>query len=145
MLVETKDEYQSCQKIREHVFIREQKVPWAIAVDSFQKDEIYIITNRNGTSGGTAQWRQTDLSVKFECFAVLKDYRGKGIEEMLVKFILNYLKHTDYIYLHAQEQIVTFYEKCGFKVVGDLFIEADIPHLKMIINETSKNKTKTNF
>ena len=49
---------------------------------------------------------------------------------MLVKFILNFLNHTDYIYLYAQEQIVIFYEKCGFKVVGDLFIEEDIPHLK---------------
>ena len=79
MLVETKDEYQSCQKIWEHVFIREQKVPRVIAVDSFEKDEVYIITNRNGTPVGTAQWRQTDLGVKFERFAVLKDYRGKGV------------------------------------------------------------------
>ena len=33
--------------------------------------------------------------------------------------------------LHAQTQAVPFYEKMGFRPVGDIFIEAEIPHLCM--------------
>ena len=33
--------------------------------------------------------------------------------------------------LHAQTQAVPFYEKMGFHPVGDIFIEAEIPHLCM--------------
>lgn len=33
--------------------------------------------------------------------------------------------------LHAQTQAVGFYQKFGFNTVGDIFMEADIPHLEM--------------
>lgn len=35
------------------------------------------------------------------------------------------------VYLHAQTTTVRFYEKAGFKVTGELFYEANIPHYKM--------------
>lgn len=33
--------------------------------------------------------------------------------------------------LHSQEYCIGFYEKLGFKVVSDTFIEAEIPHVTM--------------
>ena len=36
-------------------------------------------------------------------------------------------------YLHAQVQVVGFYEKVGFKKIGDEFDEVGIMHYKMIL------------
>lgn len=66
-----------------------------------------------------------------ERFAVLKEHRGKGVGEALVKNTLDKLSDNDFIYLNAQESVIKFYEKFGFKVVGNRFYEADIPHRKM--------------
>ena len=35
-------------------------------------------------------------------------------------------------YMHAQEQVIPFYEKVGFIKEGDLFEEAGIMHYKMV-------------
>ena len=36
--------------------------------------------------------------------------------------------------MHAQTQVVLFYERLGFHTVGDIFIEAGIPHVAMEMN-----------
>ena len=38
------------------------------------------------------------------------------------------------ILLHSQEYCIGFYEKFGFRVVSDVFIEAEIPHVEMIMD-----------
>jgi predicted GNAT family N-acyltransferase len=70
--------------------------------------------------------------MKLERFAVIKQYRGYGVGKALVLFILEELKMEESIYLHAQESVIKFYTKLGFKIVGDRFFEADIPHIKLI-------------
>tara|TARA_Y100000310_G_scaffold5764_1_gene6662 strand:- start:18 stop:440 length:423 start_codon:yes stop_codon:yes gene_type:complete len=131
-IVETEEEYLACLSIRERVFIREQKVPQEIEVGLYEKEAIYVLTTRGEIPVGCARWRRTSQGVKLERFAVLKNERKHGIGTLLVNFILDKLDPLDHIYLHAQEHVVTFYEKCGFKVVGNRFIEAGIPHLKMV-------------
>ena len=37
------------------------------------------------------------------------------------------------IYMHAQSDVLPFYEKMGFEKEGDLFTEANIMHYKMIL------------
>ena len=39
-----------------------------------------------------------------------------------------------HLYLHAQVSAVSFYEKRGFKISGDVFDEAGIPHQEMELN-----------
>jgi ElaA protein len=58
-----------------------------------------------------------------------------GVGKALVLFILNQLKDEKTIYLNAQESVISFYSKLGFEKVGDIFIEAEIPHQKMIYNK----------
>jgi predicted GNAT family N-acyltransferase len=78
---------------------------------------------------GTARWRFTENGIKLERFAVLEEYRDKGAATALLKEVLNdVLKENKPVYLHAQVQVVGFYEKFGFKPVGDEFVEADIRH-----------------
>jgi len=37
------------------------------------------------------------------------------------------------IYMHAQLDVIPFYEKMGFEKEGDLFTEANIMHYKMVL------------
>ena len=37
--------------------------------------------------------------------------------------------------MHAQLDVIPFYEKMGFKKEGDLFIEANIRHYKMSLKK----------
>ena len=73
-----------------------------------------------------------------ERFAVLEHLRGKGIGKALVIFILNQIPNDNMIYLHAQEDVIKFYENLGFVIIGDKFLEADIVHAKMIYDNKSK-------
>ena len=81
---------------------------------------------------GTGRWRDTKNGIKLERFAVLKDFRNNGIGKEIVNFILSEISSNNTIYLHAQEAVVDFYKKLGFKVSGKKFYEADILHSKMI-------------
>lgn len=38
------------------------------------------------------------------------------------------------IELHSQQYCTVFYEKLGFRAVSPVFIEADIPHVSMVMN-----------
>lgn len=118
--------------IRRQVFCVEQNVSEEIEMDEFDNVATHILAYIDDKPVGTARWRFTAEGAKMERFAVLKEYRGKGVGEALVKYTLNKLKDNDFIYLNAQESVIKFYEKFGFEVVGDRFYEADIEHKKMI-------------
>ena len=57
-----------------------------------------------------------------------KELMNKSMPIILEKF--NGLKIT----LNAQSYAKGFYEKCGFKVVSNEFLEENVPHLKMEYN-----------
>ena len=117
--------------IRKQVFCVEQNVSEEIEMDEFDDIATHILAYINDKPVGTARWRFTEEGAKMERFAVLKEYRGKGVGEALVKYTLDKLRDNDFIYLNAQESVIKFYEKFGFEVIGNRFYEADIPHRKM--------------
>jgi predicted GNAT family N-acyltransferase len=76
--------------------------------------------------------------VKLERFAVLSNHRRKGVGDALVDAVLSDVTRNaecakKTIYLHAQVQAIPFWEKAGFGVEGEEFVEADIPHFKMVL------------
>ena len=82
------------------------------------------------------------IGFKLERFAVLQHLRGKGIGKELVNFILNQLPANQTIYLHAQEDVIKFYQNLGFVIIGDKFLEADIVHSKMIYKQKNNKSIK---
>jgi len=138
--IETEDEYYSARSIREDVFIAGQKVPREIELDEYENTATHILAVEDGHPVGTARWRYTNEGVKLERFAVPGPNRGKGVGVALVEFALNELREEPVIYLNAQEQVISFYEKLNFEGVEDIFYEADIPHLKMVYRPLDKDK-----
>ena len=70
-----------------------------------------------------------------ERFAVLGSKRKKGYGLKILNFMIKDLSNNkDIKYLHAQVQVVGFYEKVGFKKIGEQFDEVGIMHYKMILD-----------
>ena len=123
---------EKCISIRRIVFIEEQNIPEKLELDDSTIKCNYFLAIYNGNYVGTARYRKTKEGIKLERFAVIKKCRGIGIGNALARFILKNIKKKSNVYLHAQEPVVGFYTKLGFKLVGGRFFEADIPHVKLV-------------
>ena len=130
----TKKDKDKCFSIRRNVFVKEQNILEKIEFDDESIDATYFIAQYKNVYVGTARCRLTDFGIKLERFAVLKSYRNLGVGKQLALYILNSMKNEKLIYLHAQETVINFYSKLGFKRSGSQFFEAEIPHQKMIYN-----------
>ena len=130
----TKKDKDKCFSIRRNVFVKEQNILEKIEFDDESIDATYFIAQYKNVYVGTARCRLTDFGIKLERFAVLKSYRNLGVGKQLALYILNSIKNEKLIYLHAQETVINFYSKFGFKRIGSQFFEAEIPHQKMIYN-----------
>ncbi len=75
---------------------------------------------------------QPDI-VRLRQMAVLNDLQGKGIGRALMNFAENLARDRGYkiIRMHARDNAVGFYEKVGYRIKGDKFIEITIPHYVM--------------
>lgn len=66
---------------------------------------------------------------------VIESFRGQGLAremiETAIKFITEQLKEK-VIKISAQEYLLDFYKSIGFKQISDVYLEVEIPHIKMI-------------
>ena len=131
-IVKSPSEKELVLTIRKDVFIRGLNIPEHLEIDENEDVATYVLAYIKNNPVGTARWRKTEKGIKLERFAVLDKYRSNGIGAKITKFILNNLKETQPIYLFAQESAIKFYEKLGFKSIGNLFEEVGIKHQKMI-------------
>ena len=71
--------------------------------------------------------------VRLRQMAVLNDLQGKGIGRALMNFAENIARDRGYktITMHARKNVVGFYERMDYRVIGDEFIEITIPHFLM--------------
>lgn len=119
--------------IRREVFVGEQNCPPELEWE-FEDESNHFLATADGVPAGASRWRKTDKGYKLERFAVLKDFRGFGVGQALVQAVLADLPaEATYVYLHAQIQAVTLYEKFNFEKNGPEFEEAGIRHYKMIL------------
>ena len=74
-----------------------------------------------------------NTSFKLRQMAVDPQYQGKGIGKDLIGFVEDYAKSKkiNRINLHARKIAVPFYQKLGYNIYGNEFMEVNIPHLKM--------------
>jgi predicted GNAT family N-acyltransferase len=120
--------------VRKRVFQDEQGVETELDFDGRDDSADHFIAYDAGNAIGAARVIYLDGGAKIQRVAVLKDYRGKNIGNIIMRAILDFLKYKNinHIYLESQTHAVDFYKKLGFVVVGEEFVEADIPHVKMI-------------
>jgi predicted GNAT family N-acyltransferase len=124
--------------IREQVFVGEQGVPLDLEYDEHDRLDArhYLARAEDGTPVGAARWRETDKGIKLERFAVLPEYRNQQVGAALLHAVLRDVQAefpAAPVYLNAQVKAVAFYERHGFHKAGEMFVEADIQHYKMVL------------
>lgn len=120
-------------KIRRTVFVEEQHCPPELEWE-FENESVHFLASANGMPAGACRWRKTDNGYKLERFAVLADFRGKGVGMAMVRAVLADLPSgASPVYLNAQLPAMSLYAKFGFEKVGEEFEEAGIRHYKMLL------------
>jgi predicted GNAT family N-acyltransferase len=127
------EERELLRQVREPVFVQEQGVPPEMEWDD---DDImaYHLIALDERQRPIAAARLLGTG-QIGRMAVLPDWRGRGIGAALLQALLGQAQATGQhkLFLHAQSKAEGFYVKAGFTSVGELFIEADIPHRKMVM------------
>ena len=117
--------------IRETVFIHEQGVPVELEWDGLDSSCAHVLAwNDRGEAIGTARMQRNGTIGRM---AVLKYWRGRGVGRDLLQTLLDLAVRQGLprVTLSAQIHALGFYERAGFHVVGEPFMDADIPHRKM--------------
>ena len=123
--------------IRNKVFVIGQNCPYDVeVVPEEEKEAKHFLICYKEEPIGTIRYRQTgEREFKLERFAVLEEYRGHEYGKEAFLYLINKLEE-DYnpctIWFNAQYQLLEYYQKLGFKEVGDTFYEANIKHIKMV-------------
>ena len=76
---------------------------------------------------------QSEQQVKMRQFVVAEQFRGKGVGRRLVTWAEKFCRGRGFteLVMHAREAAREFYEKLGYEIDGERFIEVTIPHYSM--------------
>ena len=124
-------EYHKMVKLRDEIlrkplglaFSREEleKEKDDILVGAFEDDKILACCLLTETDPETVRLRQ---------MAVKNNQQGKGIGHSMILFAETLARDKGYkkLMMHARDSAIGFYEKQGYKTMGEQFIEVSIPH-----------------
>jgi predicted GNAT family N-acyltransferase len=127
------EDINALRKIREAVFIREQGVPPELEWDEFDMNCIHVLASDSAANPvGTGRLLRDGSIGRM---AVLREYRGKGVGKALMHFLLREAanRRIQQVTLNAQAHAIEFYKKFGFQVTGEMFLDAGIPHVRMVL------------
>lgn len=132
---DTEFEYVKC--IRTAVFTNEQGADAQTEFDEYDSLADFALLFDSDRPVGTARVVRLDKDFKIGRIAILKEYRGKGYGAVIVRAVLEkaFQKGADKVYVDAQNYAVPFYEKIGFKVIGDEIKDRGLPHIPMMIEK----------
>ncbi|MFO8069068.1 MAG: GNAT family N-acetyltransferase [Alkalibacterium sp.] len=124
--------YLDAIEIRKIVFIEEQQVDESLEIDDLEDKTLHIVGYKDKSPVCTARLlKKEDGSVKIQRVAVLAAYRKQGLGKLLLEQIEKIAKeqlNASRLVLDSQDHAISFYEKIGYSVEGDGFLDADIPH-----------------
>jgi predicted GNAT family N-acyltransferase len=133
-VVTTDDEREDAFAVRRAVFVEEQGVPEDLEIDEHDPEATHFVAYDDGTAVGAARLRGVDdETAKVERVAVLAERRGEGWGRRLMDAVEATAREAgfDRVTLHSQTHAADFYDYLGYERHGDVFYEADIPHVEM--------------
>lgn len=126
-------------KLRSEIFIFEQNCAYN-DVDGKDTDAIHLMMNDdNGQLIAYIRLLKPGVSYKDSAsigrVICKKEARGKGYGKQImlkgIDYIINIWGYKK-ITISAQEYLKNFYAHLGFKIVSGVYLEDDMPHIKMI-------------
>jgi len=121
---------QQLMSVRKVVFIEEQNVPIELEIDEHDPTSIHLLALDNDKPVATARLLK-DGHIGRMC--VLIEYRLQGIAAQLLKRLIHTAQQKGFktLSLHAQINAIPFYQKSGFSVCSEIFLDAGIEHQTM--------------
>jgi predicted GNAT family N-acyltransferase len=117
--------------IRTKVFVEEEGIDAGLEYEHEEESHYYLLL-LGEKALATARWRETEEGIKLERFAVLPEFRNRGLGGIILREVLkDVIPLGKTVYLHSQLRAVPFYERCGFKKEGGIIYEAKIGHYFM--------------
>jgi predicted GNAT family N-acyltransferase len=119
------------RRIRHEVYIVEQAIPEELEWDGLDADCIHVLVRAaDGTPVGTGRMTADGHIGRM---AVIKPWRGRGIGSTILRRLLQQAREQGLkrVKLNAQISVQPFYEQQGFHALGEEFLDADIPHVRM--------------
>ncbi len=137
IVIENEQQLQRALTIRKKVFVEEQHVPLEDEVDELDVLDgpcrHLLITTNDDEAVGTGRVRLIEQYGKLQRVAVLKDMRQFGIGRLIIAELETLAKQlgAQKTKLDAQVHAIGFYEKLGYTVQSDVFLDAGIEHVLM--------------
>ena len=133
----TKQELYDLLQLRSEVFVVEQDCVYQ-DIDGKDEKALHVLGFKKGKIVAyTRLFRQGDYFIETSIGRVVvakneRQYKyGFDIMEASIRAISDYFKTTK-IKISAQVYLKKFYSNLGFKEIGDVYLEDDIPHIAMI-------------
>lgn len=134
----TVNEYWEILHLRTAIFVVEQDCPYQ-EVDEKDKVAFHLFgTDNLGNVISTSRVLPQGVSydeISIGRVALKKEARGKGIADEMMHETFKFIE-TQFgkapIRISAQEYLINYYGKHGFKQVGEGYLEDDIPHIEML-------------
>ncbi len=141
-ITSSSDYFRIVKNIRESVFTAEQGADEKTEFDSYDeagKGTLYSLLYDGENAVATSRLTITEEGFKIGRIAVLKEYRGKGCGEKIVRAVLKkaFEKGAETVFVDAQNYAVPFYEKFGFKITGSQIFDRGLPHMPMSLDKNN--------
>lgn len=127
-------EYQQMVKLRNDIL--RQPLGLSFTEDELAKEKEDILIGAFDDDEMLACCLMTKMdnqSLRLRQMAVQNNLQGKGIGASMMNFAETVARDKGYkkLSMHARKTALGFYEKLGYRVVGDEFTEVTIPHFIM--------------
>ena len=120
-------------KLRTRVFVEEQKVPSSLEIDGLDAECLHVKAMNGNLCIGTGRLLANGYIGRM---CVLDEYRGQGIGTMMLENLIEQALNAGHrqVLLNSQSRAIPFYQKNSFTTDSEEFIEAGIPHRRMVRN-----------
>lgn len=122
--------------IREQVFIIEQNVPAELEWDGLDEECLHLLAihPKHGALATSRLYYDSHTDqAHIGRMSVLQDWRQQGIGKAMLDSLIEHadMQQLGCLELNAQTHATHFYQKSGFGIYGDEFLDANIPHYHM--------------
>ena len=130
-----KEDFGDAEKIRQLIFVEEQG--FENEFDEIDEHAYHVVVYQDNHAIATGRmYFEDEKTMILGRIAVIKEYRGTGLGNNVVKSLENKAKELNctMVKLSAQQRAQMFYEKLGYHSIGEIYYDEWCPHITMSKN-----------